>query len=447
MLRMPDKINRFAYQKEEALNPNIGFMSFQHFRGEKLYSDSIVRPENNMTETEPYECYPVSSDAEENGREQGYYPDSTIVYIRSLWKEWEPEQGKYNIKFMQDILDKAREHNQTVYFRLIAHSTRSCDDVPDWLKALIECPERPDGERVKDSPTDPLFLKLFSKAVRALGKNFDADPTLYAMDISLPGAWGEGHKLENYPQEDMEKLFDAYTESFPNTRLIAQVWRPELVRHAMKTCKVGVRGDGFGSPYHIHTLYAPAIKELGDLWKHSPISFESFWWLGEWKRQGWDIDEIIDVSLKWHISSINAKSIPIPWEWQAKVDNWISRMGYHFVIDAFGFPTLANAGDSVHMNLTVDNIGVAPMYDKIPLRIRFSNKEKYEIITEVDVSSWLPGKHSEEIILKLPDDMESGNYIIEIGIYGENYPQVYFATDACRRDNYYSVGELRIINS
>ena len=45
------KINQFTYKREEGQNPNSGFMSFQHFRGEKLYSDCIVRPENNMTET------------------------------------------------------------------------------------------------------------------------------------------------------------------------------------------------------------------------------------------------------------------------------------------------------------------------------------------------------------------------------------------------------------
>lgn len=445
MIRVADTTNTFQYKREEGQNPNTGFMSFQHFRGEKLYSDSIVRPENNRTETEPFECYPVAPDAPENGREEGYYPDNSIAYIRFLWKEWEPEQGKYNLKFVQDILDKAREHNQTVYFRLIAHSTRACDDVPEWLKELIDCPERPDGERVKDSPTDPLFLELFGKAVRALGKHFDSDPTLYVMDISLPGAWGEGHKLENYPQEDMEKLFDAYTESFPNTRLIAQVWRPELVRHAMKTCKVGVRGDGYGEPYHIHEKYPPAIEELGDIWKHSPVSFESYWWLGEWKRQGWDLDEIIETSLMWHTSSINGKSLPIPWDWQEKVDDWVAKMGYHFAIDSFSFPKEAEKGDQVQLKLAVDNVGVAPLYDKVNLCVKLSGKSEVEFVTAVDVNAWLPGKYTEELCIDLPEDLKSGDYKIGIGIQGVNYPMVYFATNAEREGNYYQLGCINVL--
>ena len=75
MLRNASKVNTFKYKVEEGQNPYIGFTSFQHFNGEKLYSDSIVRPENKFTETEPFECYPVPEDVEENGMQQGFYPD------------------------------------------------------------------------------------------------------------------------------------------------------------------------------------------------------------------------------------------------------------------------------------------------------------------------------------------------------------------------------------
>ena len=67
MLKLATSTNYFNYKTEEGQNPSTGFMSFQHFRGEKLYSDCIVRPENHMTETEHYECYPVPDYVEEKG--------------------------------------------------------------------------------------------------------------------------------------------------------------------------------------------------------------------------------------------------------------------------------------------------------------------------------------------------------------------------------------------
>lgn len=438
------RTNYFSYKREEGQNPNTGFMSFQHFRGEKLYSDCIVRPENNMTETEHYECYPIPDYVEENGRIEGYYPDTSIVYIRVLWKEWEPERGKYNYDFIQSIIDKAKAHNQTLTFRLMAHSTRACDDVPDWLKELIDCPERPDGMRVKDSPTDPLFIELFSEAIKKLGEHFDSDPTFDTMDISLPGAWGEGHKLELYPEEDLEKLFDVYTSTFKNTRLIGQVFKPELILRASEKCNVGIRGDGFGEPNHIYNRYPPAFEMVDDLWKSAPVSFEAFWWLGEWQRKGWDIDEIIEISLMWHVSIFNAKSLPIPFEWKDKIDAWVAKMGYHFAIDYFKYPETAKRGDEIELKLGIDNVGVAPMYDKVPLYIKLSGEKNYEIRTDADVTKWLPGKCAERLNIALPKDIESGVYDIEIGIYGQNYPLVYFATDAQRDDKYYKVGKIKI---
>lgn len=273
MQRKATKTNNFGYKLEAGQTAFTGVMSFQHFRGEKLYSDLVVKPENRMTETEHVECYPIPDDVEENGREQGYHPDSSVVYIRVLWKEFEPERGVYNYKFIEDILEDARRHNQTVIFRLMAHSTRARDDVPEWLKAIIPCPERPDGMRVKDSPTHPLFLEYFSQAIRKIGERFDSDPTLDSFDISLPGSWGEGHKLELYPEEDLEKLMKAYTDTFKETQLIGQLSRPNLLHRVNKTNRVGWRGDGLGQPWHTKEYYPPQIEQISELWKTGPVSF------------------------------------------------------------------------------------------------------------------------------------------------------------------------------
>lgn len=445
MKRTADSKRTFGFKTEEGLNPNVGFMSFQHFNGEKLYSDIVVHPKNNYCETENVECYPIPDDVPENGREEGYHPDSSVVYIRILWKEFEPQQGVYNYKFIEDILEKAREHNQLLLFRLMAHSTRARDDVPDWLKEIIPCPERPDGMRVKDSPTDPRFLKLFAQAVRKLGERFDDDPTFDAIDISLPGSWGEGHKLELFPDEDIKMLIDTYTDVFKKTQLIGQLARPEMIEYASKNLPVGWRGDGLGHPNHTHKIYPPRIEVMKDRWKIAPVSFEAYWWLGEWKRQGWDIDEIIEKTLEWHISSFNAKSIPIPYEWEDKVNYWISKMGYHFMIKEFAFPETGAAGDELQLELTVDNVGVAPIYKQLPLMVRLKSADhSYEFKTDVDIKAWMPGETKNEFAVALPADIASGEYDIEIGIFNDYIPMVYFCTDAEQDALYYIVGNITI---
>lgn len=445
MLQKATEINRFGYKREEKQNPYIGFMSFQHFRGEALYSDMVVLPERNYTETEHYECYPIPDYVEQNGREEGYYPDTSIAYFRVLWKEFEPQRGVYNYDFIENILRAAQSHGQTVIFRLLPHSTRESDDIPDWLKEMIYYPKRPEGKRVKASPLDPLFLEFFGEAIRQIGKRFDSDPVLDAVDICLPGAWGEGYNLFLYPQSQLQKLYDIFTDNFKNTRLIGQLGRPELLHHVRKKCKVGWRGDGLGEPIHTYKTYPPKVEKVAELWKEAPVSFESYWWLGEWKRKDWNIDDIIDSTLKWHISSFNAKSLPIPNEWKDKIDYWVDKMGYHFAIDSFEFPSSASKGDNAELVLTVDNVGVAPIYNKLPLKIRLVNgADIYTFNTDIDITKWLPGKSSERVELALPSDMRDGEYDIELGITGDIVGSVCFCTDAERNDGFYKVGKITV---
>ena len=437
----------FNIKREERINPYIGFTSFQHFRGEKLYSDLVVLPENNFCETEKVECYPVSSSTEENGRAEGYYPDSSVVYIRVLWREFEPERGVYNYDFIDEIIKEAKAHGQSLIFRLMAHSTRAEDDVPYWLKELIPCPERPDGMRVKDSPTDPMFLELFCLAVRKFGERYDNEPTLDMIDISLPGAWGEGHNLHLYPADTLERIVDVYTDVFKKTRLCAQISRPELIKYANERAArpVGMRGDGFGHPKHMDEIYPPRIERVKDLWRSAPVSFEAYWWLGEWDRRGWDLDKIIERSLEWHISSFNAKSLPIPEHMREKVDGWIDRMGYHFAIDRVRYPSVAMRGEVIELEIRINNTGVAPIYEKLPLRIRLKGEGgEHTFVTDVDITRWLPGNSSERLNISLPSSLAPCIYEIGIGIRSEDFGMIYFATDAKRQGEFYTVGEINV---
>ena len=436
--------NYFEYQREKAQNPYIGFTSFQHFRNEALYSDVIVRPENKMRETENLEPYPVPDYVPQNGREEGYYPDSTVAYIRILWKEFEPVQGEYHYEVIEDILKKADECGQTVMFRLMPHSTRAEDDVPDWLRTIIDCPVRPEGARLKDSPKDPLYFELFGKAMEKIAERFDNDPRMDIVDICLPGAWGEGHKINEYPEDVLKAHMDVYTKAFKNTHLLGQVLEPHLAKYANEAKPIGWRGDGIGNENLMNTKFPYAAGILPDLWEKSPVSFESYWWLGEWYRQEWDLDRVIEDCLKWHGSTFNAKSVPIPWEWKDKIDDWNSKMGYHYAIDYVKFAK--EVSSELEVEIGIDNVGVAPIYRTHPLKIRLVNEaNSYEFDTAVDIRTWMPGKHVNDVKIKLPDDVKKGTYKLELGIVDDFIKQIYFATNAPVDDRFYVVGEVELL--
>lgn len=445
MIRKPTKSKMFKRTEELIQNPYIGFTSFQHFRDDKLYSDIVVDPRNNATETENVECYPIPEYVEQNGWEQGFYPDTTIAYIRILWKEFEPEKGEYHYDVIEKILETAKSCGQTVMFRLMPHSTRACDDVPDWLKEMIPCPERPEGKRVKASPKDPIWISYFGEAVRQIARRFDTNPILDVVDVSLPGAWGEGCQVYDYPKEIVEWLMDIYIHEFPNTKLIGQVCAPWLVKRALDQRPVGWRGDGTGEPDHVYRYFPKVASELSEIWKSAPVSFEAYWWLGEWDRQGWDIDEVIERTLRWHISSFNAKSIPIPYKWYDKIRYWLSKMGYHFAVRLFQYPEEACPGDIIECVLYIENTGVAPIYNYIPVKMRLRNQEHlYEFDTNIDIRTWMPGDKVEQLELKLPANMIPGSYVIELGILEKDGPIIHMPIDTSKSGAYYEMGTIKV---
>lgn len=424
-------IKNFKEKQGVIYNPYIGITSFNHFRGEKLYSDCITNVTTGLAtcETENYECYPVPDGVEEKGREQGYFPDTTVAYIRILWKEFEPKRGEYNYAIIEDILAQAKAKGQTVMFRLMPHSTCARDDVPDWLKEMMPCPARPDGMRVKASPTDPRYLKLFGQAIEKLGERFDKNPTLDCMDVSLGGAWGEGD--QSFPEEDEKALMDIYVRVFPNTKLLGQCSNTNMLNYLYEKRPIGWRSDGTGNPKHTHIWfpsYYPEVKN--EHWKTAPISFESYWWISEWYRQGWDIDEIIEFTLSHHISTFNTKSFPIQYEWKEKIEYWLTKMGYRFFLKELSYPESVQADEKAQFAFIVENKGVAPIYNALPLTLRLKNESQEAVFTtDIDVRKWLPGEHKEQVELLIPNHLQSGNYQLQMCIGGGKLPFIQLASE------------------
>lgn len=433
MLRLPDSRRKIEITDEVLKNPYIGFTSFQHFRDEALFSEC------KTTEGWMKEHYPVNDFVEQKGRKQGFYPDTEIAYIRMLWRDFEPEEGVFNYSLTDEIFKKAAEKNQCVMFRLMPHTTRQNEDVPDWLREQIDCPERPDTARVKDSPMSPVFLEKFAKAIEAFGLKYDGLENFYAMDISITGAWGEGHGVERYPKDTLKMLVDTYTRVFKKTHLMGQVAAPELVNYANKTRTVGLRADGLGDPDHMEWYLPGAIFKMKDWWQKAPVSFETFWTISEWKKQGWNIDDIIAETLKWHISTINAKSSPIPYEWKDKIDGWLKKMGYRFSIRLVEYPGTVHPGDVISMNLWIENRGVAPLYNKLPVTICMRNeKNEFVFDTNANACGWLPGDNFEKLEISVPPEAEPGEYSVWCKLGGGELPFVKFASDTeCTEDGWY----------
>jgi hypothetical protein len=340
--------------------------------------------------------------------------------------------------------------------RIAPYGTGEERDVPSWYRALVGAETDLPVKKWQTDPEDPRYLEHFGGMIRALGARYDGHPDLESVDLSIVGAWGEGAGSALLSKPTMEGLVDAYLDSFDKTPLLMLLTDEKTNKYGISRKKVGWRVDclgdmgGFNPNWnHMEDSYPQGIINFGmkDAWQEAPVSFEVCWVMGKWKNEGWDVDRIIDESLKWHISSFNAKSSAVPQEWEQKVAKWLKRMGYRFVLRKFTYPSQVEPNGTLLFTSWWDNKGVAPCYKPFRLALRLRGEEtRTTLLTDADVTSWLPGDNLYDSAVFVSGKIPSGRYDLDLAIVDENVqPKVKLAIEGGRDDGWYRLGELRVV--
>jgi hypothetical protein len=191
---------------------------------------------------------------------------------------------------------------------------------------------------------------------------------------------------------------------------------------------------------------------IQDDWKRSPVSFEICGTFLSWRDQQKygraEIKYIFDQSLKWHISSFNAKSSPVPPEWSDLVDDWLRKMGYRFVLRRFTYPEAAWQNGKLEYTSWWENLGVAPCYKDLVMAVRLKNGDtKAVFITDASVRNWLPGDIVYDNAVFIPWDFPLGTCDVQIAIVDKlkHEPRVNLAIEGKMSDGWYNLGKLSIL--
>ncbi len=427
------------------VNPGIGFMTFQRFNGDALNQGT------KWTEGYPIQYQPFTGSLENKN-----HPMTSVAYFRVYWKFIEPEEGKYRWELIDTAMRTARDRKQTLMLRVAPYGTDKDNDVPGWYRKLTgEDPNQklPDPKWRVD-PENPNYARCFGRMIRAIGARYDGHPDLELVDISIVAAWGEGSGSELLSEPVREALSDAYIEGFRKTPLAIQPTDEKTVGYTNSKTPVGWRVDclgdmgGFSDTWcHMLDLYPEQTILLGlqDAWKTRPVTMEVCWVMQHWKDKHWDVDYIIEQSLKWHISSFNAKSSPVPEEWWPQVNRWLKKMGYRFVLRRFTYPSVVRPNQKLEFTSWWDNKGVAPCYRDFPLAIRIRNPQHTTVLaTGADIRKWLPGDNLYNDAVFLPAGTPPGEYDVSIALLNpeSRQPQVKLAIAGMEPDGWYKLGRL-----
>lgn len=439
-------------------NPGMGFTTFQRFNGDTL--NSIIG--QGWTEGSPIEYQSFDGNLENKS-----YPATTIAYIRIYWRYFEPEKSKYNWELLDKALDVARSRGQSLMLRIPPYGTSKDEDVPVWYREMVGANRDFEYKNPVNSwlvdPHDPRYAEYYGGLIRALGERYDGHPDLEAVDLSIVGAWGEGGGSEMLNQTAREALVDSYTESFKKTPLIALLMDKETNMYANSRISVGWRVDCIGDLgfwaseqngwTHMLDMYPIEIINcnIQDDWKKSPLSFEIcgtfFSWLNHEKYGREEVKYIFEQSLKWHMSSFNAKSSPVPAEWQDLVDDWLKKMGYRFVLRRFSYPNSVTSGGELPFTTWWENKGVAPCYKDFTMAIRLKSDTKEQIfVTDANIKEWLPGDIVYDNSFIIPADFPFGTFEVHIAIVDKlkREPRVKLAIEGKDHEGWYNMGKIQI---
>ena len=429
------------------VNPGIGFTTLNRFNGDPLNEGT------KWTEGYPIPDYPFQGKLEVKGQ-----PMTSIAYFRVYWKFVEPEQGKYNWTMLDKVLRTAQERGQSLMLRVAPYGTNPDNDVPDWYRKLVgdESALRLPA-KWRTNPENPLYVKRFTALVRELGKRYDGHPAMELVDVSIVGAWGEGEYTDRLREGTMRALVDAYFDAFRKTPLVMQPTGRRTNAYALSRGPAGWRADCLGDMRcasganwcHMFDAYPEDIVNYGvaEAWKTAPVTLEACWVMQHWKNQGWDVDYIIEQSLKWHISSFNNKSSAVPEEWWPQVNRWLKRMGYRFVLRKFTYPAAVRPQGKLAFASWWENKGVAPCYRRFPLALRLKGAGRTAVLeTGADVRTWVPGDAVYDDAVFVPADMPAGEYEIGLALLDPvtRAPRVKLAIAGADDEGWYNLGKVTV---
>ncbi len=418
-------------------NPGIGFIVAPGLMGDKeIVCDNRGKP------VEKYKFAPE--------QKTWNHPDSGLSYGGASWNALEPVEGEYDWSVLDIKLEKAKNLGCNAVVRCSPYSLT--EDIPVWLRERY--PEDPEFPFWRIDPNTTDYAFYWERFVKAFAARYDGHPYISSVDMALCGAWGEGAGSEFVQEEKLDGIIRAYCEGFSKTPLQCLLHDPVSVGAILKYRKnIGFRVDCLGDMggfhgkewSHMQDYYPMNIEnfDMHDAWEKGPVLFEACWHMNDWYLSGWDIDYIIQESLKWHISSYNSKQTTVPLEWRDAVEQWVKRMGYRLELRR------AQAGvedGKLHVKLLWCNTGVAPCYEAYPIIVKVKSAEHQQCWRlQEDIRAWLPDEDHltrDELSLELP----GGDYELSVGIDTciDKIGMLNLAIEGRNEEGFYPIGRLTV---
>jgi hypothetical protein len=432
------------------INPGMGITTFQRFNGQE------PNPPLKWSEVGPVTKLPQAATRPD-------FPDTSVSYCRWYWNVLEPELGKFNWAIVDLAIAEARAHGQKLAIRLMPYSNEG--PLPEWFRKSGA--KRANKETDKDGKiwqpdfSDPLYFKYWSELVAEAGLRYDGNPYLDSVDISSVGYWGEGWSPYMPAFSFQKALIDIWLDAFKRTPLLMNFDEPEALAYGTQH-GAGWRLDCWGDmrvsssdpyfPAEMLEIYPQQIVRTGiqDVWQKNPVSLETCYTVPGWNERGYDVDYILAQGLRWHVSTVNIKSSPIPGEWKAKFEDFQKKIGYRFILRRLEYSKTVKPGTLMPVHMWWLNDGIAPVYSEYDLVLELRSPQKSaRIRIPVDIRKWLPGDAVFDGSVYIPEELSEGSYDVRVAMLDPRTgdPAIRLAIEGRQADGWYAMGALTVKKS
>lgn len=322
---------------------------------------------------------------------EGTVGDNTLVYVELTWRDFEPEEGKYDFDsiWRDNNLKRWKKEGKKVVFRFVCDSPddEKHMDIPDWLYKKTKDGSFYDisyGKGYAPHYENKKMIAAHAKAIKALGEEFGKDDFFCYIELGSLGHWGEWHVkyddgIERFPTEETARAYvEPYVEAFPNAKLLMR--RPFSF---VKDYSMGVYNDMTGAKkdtkewlnwiekggVYDEPKSKYALKSEKNIWNHAPVGGEFT------SSMSWDtmlrknLSQTVEYISKSHMSFIGPHTLRANVEalnYKEAARKISDCLGYRYAVKEVKTSVNSQIG-YLAINVTLSNNGTAPIYfERIP---------------------------------------------------------------------------------
>jgi hypothetical protein len=350
--------------------------------------------------------------------------------------------------------------------------------MPDWLLSKPGYVGYDGIRRHVPDYSNPVFLAALEQLYGALGARYDGHPGIDHIDLGIVGCWGEWnsacltdrpHLCDVMGQSDavclgtFERVLDIMIDAFPTTPKImlgkGEGVYGQAMDHALDRgagWRVDCFGDWgiFGPDWNHHEdAYPQVVSRVGDAWQRGPVHMEVCFTMPHmYYEYGMSVElvqETSDWALDNHISVFNGKSTPVPAPYGAIVEDFLKKAGYRLVIDSLTHPATTSPGQTLPVEASWQNLGVAPPYLPHQVAYRLRDGTDHVVAQQesgADVLGWLPGEHHEVDAVNIPAGLVAGTYSLDVAILAPDGsgPAIDLGIEGRRSDGWYELSAIEV---